>query len=125
MAGVNTRRAFGLAAAGDAVFQGHLLPAAPGFIVVKATLLLPAFILVEATLSHIGLGFAAPTPSWGAMLQEAANGRAIADFPWLLSPAAAIVAVVLALNLIAQARGESDALALYARVERRSPAAGR
>ena len=80
----------------------HLLPATRGFLLVQVTLLLPAFILAEATLSYVGLGFVAPTSSWGAMLQEAANVRVLADFPWLLSPAGAIIAIVLGLNLINQ-----------------------
>ncbi len=51
----------------------HLLPAARGFLAVQATLLLPMFILAEATLSFVGFGFAEPTPSWGVMLHEAAD----------------------------------------------------
>ena len=97
----------------------HLLPATVGFLVVQAALLVPAFILAEATLSYVGLGFAEPTPSWGSMLQEAANVPAIADFPWLLTPAGGIVTVVLAVNLLARARGESDVLGLHVRVGRR------
>ena len=54
------------------------------------------------------------------MLQEASNIRAIADFPWLLSPAAAIVAVVLGVNLVTGAGG--GALGLVSRLERRAPA---
>jgi hypothetical protein len=46
---------------------------------------------------RVGVGFAPPAASWGVMLQEATNIRAIADFPWLLSPAVAIIAVVLGL----------------------------
>ena len=78
----------------------HLLPASFGFLAVQSTLLIPGFILAEATLSFVGLGFADPTASWGVMLQEASNIRAIADFPWLLSPAATIVMVVLGVNLV-------------------------
>jgi len=82
----------------------HLLPAAGGFLTTQATLLLPAFILAEATLSYIGLGFPEPFVSWGVMLQEAANVAALADAPWTLSPAAAIFVVVLAVNLIVEGR---------------------
>jgi peptide/nickel transport system permease protein len=82
----------------------HLLPAARGFLVVQATLLLPAFILAEATLSYIGLGFGEPTPSWGVMLQEAGRGPILAEAPWLISPAVGIVLVVLAVNLVAPDR---------------------
>jgi peptide/nickel transport system permease protein len=78
----------------------HLLPAARGFLLVQATLLIPAFLLAEATLSFVGFGFAEPTPSWGLMLHEAAQGAALADAPWLLVPAAAIVTVVLSLHLV-------------------------
>ncbi len=87
----------------------HLLPACRGFLATQATLLLPAFILAEATLSFVGLGFPDPVPSWGAMLHEAANVSVIADFPWTLSPAAAIFLVVLALNLIVQEGRAVDA----------------
>lgn len=79
----------------------HLLPASRGFLVVQATLLLPAFILAEATLSFVGFGFAEPTPSWGVMLQGAGQAGTLAEAPWLLSPAAAIVLSVLALYLAA------------------------
>jgi peptide/nickel transport system permease protein len=80
----------------------HLLPAARGILAVQATLLVPAFVLAEATLSYVGLGFAEPTPSWGAMLRDAGTGRALLDAPWLLAPALAIVATALAVNLAAQ-----------------------
>jgi peptide/nickel transport system permease protein len=79
----------------------HLLPAARGFLIVQTTLLLPAFVLAEATLSFVGLGFGEPTPSWGAMLREAGSGRVMVEAPWLLAPALAIVACALAINLIA------------------------
>ncbi len=82
------------------VLVRHLLPAARGFLAVQATLLVPSFILAEATLSFVGLGFVEPTPSWGTMLYEAArNVRDLGAFPWLLSPAAAIVLVALAVQL--------------------------
>jgi peptide/nickel transport system permease protein len=77
----------------------HLLPATRGFLAVQGTLLLPAFILAEATLSFVGLGFAEPTASWGLMLHAAARTSALSDAPWLLAPAAAIVISVLAVHL--------------------------
>ncbi len=83
----------------------HLLPAARGFISVEVTMLIPAFIVAEATLSYVGLGFPDPVASWGTMLQEARSLRAFTDFPWLLSPAAAMFLLVLGLNLIVQRAG--------------------
>jgi peptide/nickel transport system permease protein len=84
----------------------HLLPATGGFIARQAALLLPAFVLAEATLSFVGLGLPDTVPSWGTSLQEAANVSAIAAFPWLLAPAAAVFLVTLLVNI---ALGEHDA----------------
>lgn len=78
----------------------HLLPAARGVLIVQSTLLLPAFVLAEATLSFVGLGFGEPISSWGTMLRDAGGGRAIAEAPWLLAPAAAIVLAALTVNLL-------------------------
>lgn len=78
----------------------HLLPATRGFLAVQATILVPAFVMAEATLSFVGLGFAAPAPSWGAMLNDAAAVRIAADAPWLLAPAAAIFATVFVVQAV-------------------------
>jgi peptide/nickel transport system permease protein len=83
------------------ILTKHLIPACAGHLVVQATLLLPAFILAEATLSYIGLGFPDPVTSWGTMLAGAGNYNAVARFPWTLSPAIAIFAIVLLTNLLA------------------------
>jgi peptide/nickel transport system permease protein len=87
----------------------HLLPASRGFIAVQMTLLVPAFIIAEATLSYVGLGFPDPVASWGTMLHDASNNtRVFADFPWLLSPAAAMFLVVLGINLALQNSERQD-----------------
>jgi peptide/nickel transport system permease protein len=78
----------------------HLLPACAGYLLVQATLLLPAFVLAEATLSFVGLGFPDEVPAWGTMLSDAANVGAMSRFPWTLAPAAAIFLVVLSANVI-------------------------
>jgi peptide/nickel transport system permease protein len=73
------------------------------------TLLVPAFIIAEATLSYVGLGFPDPIASWGTMLHDASNNtRVFADFPWLLSPAAAMFMVVLGINLALQNSERKD-----------------
>jgi peptide/nickel transport system permease protein len=108
---VRTERGLDYAAAARAlgasdarvVFR-HLLPAARGFIGVEMTLIIPAFVVAEATLSYIGLGFPDPIASWGTMLHDASNVRVFVDFPWLLSPALAMFLVVLGLNLTLQGR---------------------
>jgi peptide/nickel transport system permease protein len=83
----------------------HLLPAARGFLGIEITMLIPAFIVAEATLSYVGLGFPDPVASWGTMLQDARSIRTFTDFPWLLSPAAAMFLLVLGLNLVVQHAG--------------------
>ena len=85
----------------------HLMPAARGYLVVQATLLLPAFILAEATLSYVGLGFPDSVPTWGTMLQDAGNVALVADAPWMLAPAGAIFVLVLAVNLTVQGVGRA------------------
>ena len=104
------RREYALAAkslgAGHArILCRHLLPATRGFLVVQLTVLVPAFIVAEATLSYVGFGFPDPMASWGVMLHEAASVTAIGYFPWLLSPAVAIFVIVLGLNLVLQRSG--------------------
>ena len=92
-----------LGASAPRLLVRHLLPAARGFVAVQVMLLVPAFIVAEATLSYVGLGFPDPVASWGTMLHDAStNIRVFADFPWLLSPAAAMFLVVFGLNLLLQ-----------------------
>ena len=88
----------------------HLLPATRGYLATQATLLLPAFILAEATLSYVGLGFPDSVPTWGTMLHDASNVALLGDAPWMLAPAAAIFVVVLAVNLVVQGSGRSPLL---------------
>lgn len=94
-------------ASASRVLVRHLLPAATGYLRTQATLLLPAFILAEATLSYVGLGFPDTTPTWGTMLQDAANVALLGDAPWTLAPAVAIFFVVLGVNLMVQGTGRA------------------
>ena len=89
------------------LFAVHLMPAARGYLLTQATLLLPAFILAEATLSYVGLGFPTSVPTWGTMLYDASNVALVGEAPWMLAPAAAIFLVVLAVNLVVQGSGRS------------------
>lgn len=89
------------------VLATHLLPAALGFAGTQATLLVPAFVVAEATLSYVGLGFPDTTPTWGTMLQESANVSLVVGTPWMLTPALAIFLLVLAVNLAVQGGGRA------------------
>jgi peptide/nickel transport system permease protein len=79
---------------------GHLLPATRGFLGVELVLLVPAMLMAETTISYLGLGFPAVTPSWGTMLQQTSNVQMMGNAPWLLTPAVALFGVVLGLQLI-------------------------
>lgn len=94
-------------ASGSRVLLRHLLPASAGFLRTQASLLVPAFMLGEATLSYVGLGFPNTIPTWGTMLQDASNVALLGDAPWSLAPAAGIFVVVLGVNLLAQSHGRA------------------
>jgi peptide/nickel transport system permease protein len=100
---VQAARALG---AGPArILVTHILPSVSGHVAAQATLLLPAFILAEATMSYIGFGFPDRTPTWGTLLQDAANVSMLSEAPWTLAPAGAIFVVVLGVNLVLQRSG--------------------
>jgi ABC-type dipeptide/oligopeptide/nickel transport system permease subunit len=70
-----------------------------GPIIVQASLMTAQAIIVEATLSFLGLGVEPPNASWGSMLRSAY--QYLQQAPWLsLFPGAAIFATVLGLNLL-------------------------
>ena len=79
----------------------HILPAVLPFAALQTALLLPAFVIAEASLSFAGFGFAEPTPSWGTMLQEAGDLRTLGDYPWLLAPAVSVAGLSWAMHTLA------------------------
>jgi len=84
-----------------AIIFHHLVPSFISHIIATLTLAIPTMILAETALSFLGIGLQPPIISWGTLLQEAQNIRAVAQAPWLLfTPAAAIVIAVLALNFL-------------------------
>jgi peptide/nickel transport system permease protein len=78
----------------------HLIPSFMSHIIASATLAIPGMILGESALSFIGIGLRDPVVSWGVMLNDALNIAAIAKYPWLMLPGAALVITVLAFNFL-------------------------
>lgn len=79
----------------------HVVPAVLGSVVVVATLAVATGILLEASLSFLGLGVQPPQPSWGNMLTDAQRLTVISQMPWLwLPPGIAVAATVLAVNFV-------------------------
>src|SRR6267142_2008140 len=80
----------------------HLVPTTLQPVLIQATIGMAGAILAESTLSFLGLGVIAPTASWGAMLNDARNH--LFDAPHMVFfPALAIMAAVLAFNLLGDA----------------------
>ena len=80
----------------------HLLPNALGPILVSATFGVASAILIESSLSFLGFGMQAPTPSWGDILNEA---RYYIDFAWWLAffPRVAILMTIMSYNFVGEA----------------------
>jgi peptide/nickel transport system permease protein len=95
------------------IILSQMLPAFTSHIIAATTLAIPGMILSETALSFLGLGLREPVVSWGVLLQEAQDIRAIATAPWLLIPALAVVLAVLTLNFLGD--GLRDAADPYAR----------
>jgi peptide/nickel transport system permease protein len=77
----------------------HILPNVTGTLIVLATLQVGFVIVLEASLSFLGIGIPRPTPAWGLMV---ADGRDLIVSAWWISlfPGLAITLTVLALNLL-------------------------
>lgn len=88
-----------LGASGARILWHHLLPHLWPTIIVWATLGISTTVLLEATLSYLGIGVQPPTPSWGNIIFE--NQTYFQSAPWLVFiPGAAILILALAFNLV-------------------------
>lgn len=86
---------------GRIIFK-HILPNALAPIIVLTTLEVPKAIIVEASLSFLGLGAQPPTPSWGSIMNSGKDF--IMDAPWIsIFPGIMIMIIVLGFNLFGDA----------------------
>lgn len=95
------------------IIAKHMVPSFLSYIIASLTLSIPQMILGETALSFIGLGLRAPAISWGVLLQDAMNIRAVAHHPWLLLPGIFVIFAVLAFNFLGD--GLRDAADPYTR----------
>ena len=87
------------------ILWNHLLPHLVPTIIVWGTLGISTTVLLEATLSFLGVGVQPPTPSWGNIIFE--NQTYFQAAPWLVFfPGAAILILALAFNLLGDALRE-------------------
>jgi peptide/nickel transport system permease protein len=97
---VEAARALG--ASGARIFFLHVLPSIVQPLLVQASIGMATAVLAEATLSFLGLGIAAPAPSWGAMLNDGRNH--LFDAPHMvIFPSVALILTVLSFNILADA----------------------
>lgn len=82
---------------GRIIFR-HILPNVMNTVIVLATLQIGVVIILEASLSFLGIGIPRPTPAWGLLV---ADGRALVVSAWWVSliPGLAILLTVLSVNL--------------------------
>jgi peptide/nickel transport system permease protein len=85
----------------------HVLPNIVAPLIVQATFVAASAVLIEASLSFLGVGVPAQTPSWGNMMAEGRNFVAVA-FHIILYPGILLALTVLAINLLGD--GLRDAL---------------
>ncbi len=80
----------------------HILPNAVAPIIVLTTLEVPKAIIIEASLSFLGLGAQPPTPSWGSIMNSGKDF--ILEAPWIsIFPGLMIMIIVLGFNLFGDA----------------------
>ncbi|HWB19906.1 MAG TPA: ABC transporter permease [Phycisphaerales bacterium] len=83
--------------------RGHLLPAALAPVIVDASFTMAGLVLMEASLSFLGVGLVPPTASWGQMLAGAVD-PSTGEFRWWLAvfPGGMILLLVWSLNAIGE-----------------------
>jgi peptide/nickel transport system permease protein len=92
----------GLGARPARVLTHHILPHLMPTILVWATLGVATTVLLEATLSYLGIGVRPPTPSWGNIIYE--NQTYFTSAPWLVfAPGIAIAMLAFSCNLVGDA----------------------
>jgi len=90
------------------IMVSDVLPNCLSPVIVQATLLLAIGIIIEASVSFVGLGVQPPDPSWGNMLADARNYLFSGEWWLSVFPGAAISVSVVAFNLLGD--GLRDAL---------------
>ncbi len=95
----HVQAALALGAGTGRVLARHVLPLALAPLVVEATFGVAGAVVAEAGLSFLGLGVQPPEASWGSMIRDGARYMLVAPHA-VLVPGLALVAVVLAVNLL-------------------------
>jgi peptide/nickel transport system permease protein len=83
----------------------HIVPNLLGRVIVQGSITFALSVVIEASLSYLGLGTQPPTPSWGLMLKDARSY--LAQAPWMaFYPGLALALTVLSFNIVGDALSE-------------------
>ena len=86
------------------IIMRHIVPNCMAIFIILATLSLGYAIIVESSLSFLGVGVPPDVPTWGSMLSEGGNILQIKNRPWLaISPGIALALAVFGVNLLGDA----------------------
>ncbi len=82
----------------------HIIPQTASLLIVSTALSVPGFIMSETTLSYLGLGISDPAVSWGSLInRDISTLSNLRNYPWLLYPVLALLAVTLGFNFLGDA----------------------
>ena len=83
----------------------HIIPNLLGKVIVQCSITFALTVVIEASLSYLGLGSQPPNPSWGLMLKDARNYLVLA--PWMaIYPGLALALTVLCFNILGDTLSE-------------------
>jgi peptide/nickel transport system permease protein len=83
----------------------HILPNILGKVIVQCSITFALTVVIEASLSYLGLGTQPPTPSWGLMLKDARDY--LVQAPWMaLYPGIVLALTVLSFNILGDTLSE-------------------
>jgi len=86
----------------------QVIPVLRPVLLAQFWVLIPVFIVTEATLSMLGLGVMEPLPSWGNLLRGFEDISVISANPWRLVPLLLVVVAVICFQFVISSSGESS-----------------
>jgi peptide/nickel transport system permease protein len=95
---ISAARSYG--ASNKRIIYNYLIPNFSSYIIVNITLAVPGMIMLETSLSFLGVGLRSPAVSWGVLLEQAQSFQEVILHLWLLIPGIFVIILVLALNFV-------------------------